>query len=129
MKTVGSLVPPESKCWWGCRTRRNLRHCLWENFTGITILENTLTKCSTVEDEPVILPVSALLGLIRGGSPTVPTVVHVWSRSSVYRPYRREGRRGGRREEGRKFMFLTSFCFVLGVEGLLLPCQGGPKPS
>ena len=50
---------------------------MWENFTGITILENTLTKCSTVEDEPVILPVSALLGLIHGGSPTVPTIVHI----------------------------------------------------
>ena len=50
-------------------------HCLWENFTGITILDNSLTKCSTVEDEPNVLPVSPLLGLIHGGSPTVPTIV------------------------------------------------------
>lgn len=109
MKTVCSLVPPESKCWWGCRTKRNLRHCLWENFTGITILENTLTKCSTGEDEPVILPVSALLGLIHGGSPTVPTIVHVGAQCIELTGEKE----GGRKEENVCFwlLFLCSGCW------------------
>ena len=72
---------------------------MWENFTGITILENTLTKCSTVEDEPVILPVSALLGLIHGGSPTVPTIAHIGAQCIELTRKKEGGVEGGRKEE------------------------------
>ena len=52
-------------------------HCSWENFTGTTTLENNLTKSSTVEDEPKILPVPPLLGLIPRESLTAPATVLV----------------------------------------------------
>lgn len=33
------IYPPEAKYWWGCRTKRNLIFCSWENFTGTTTWE------------------------------------------------------------------------------------------
>lgn len=33
------MHPPVTKYWWGCRTRRYLMFCSWENFTGTTTWE------------------------------------------------------------------------------------------